>query len=147
MNRPEACAHTSRTGRIWNSSPSLPDMDPEAQTKHRYDKCEEGTVVVDWVIRFVSDTPERNDDENWQDSSSTRCNYAPATPGPVLSTGSLRGQISEDAGREAVVAAADDDDEQHPSGVTGLAGVEVRIWAGPERVRSEHRLGLLWETF
>ncbi|KAI1500845.1 hypothetical protein F5X99DRAFT_384637 [Biscogniauxia marginata] len=38
-------------------------------------------------------------------------------------------------------------DTRHPSGAAGLAGVEVRIRAVPERVRSEHRLGLLWETF
>ncbi|KAI0008107.1 hypothetical protein F4779DRAFT_588988 [Xylariaceae sp. FL0662B] len=39
-----------------------------------------------------------------------------------------------------------EDNTRHPSGVTGLASIEVNIRTGKDRVRSEHRLGLLWET-
>ncbi|KAI0597322.1 hypothetical protein F4775DRAFT_602752 [Biscogniauxia sp. FL1348] len=149
----------------------LPDTDPEARSKHRYGECEEGTVV-DWAIRFVSDVPGRSD-ANWRDmfdamqlrvrDSGTGVIYTqPEDAGRdmVVAFSAHGGHLEWRRELDMVpgevpywvllrsdarpTAAAD---EQHPSRAAGLAAVEVRIRAAPERVRSEHRLGLLWETF
>ncbi|KAI5923088.1 hypothetical protein F4810DRAFT_222907 [Camillea tinctor] len=144
-----------------------PVTDPEARKEHRYGQCEEGTVV-DWAIRFASDEAEP-DDETWHDvfdamqlrvrDSGTGVIYMQPDPaqGEIASFADHGGHLEwrreldmipsevpywvlRRAGEQHVT-------KHHPSGITGLAGVEVRIRAGPERVRSEHRFGLLWETF